>query len=76
MAITLKEAKALEHGDYIHHITAINATGSPQRFRVNGRPKTWKTRPDEVRVPLKRGMYQYGYLNQHNMHEFSLGYGS
>jgi len=76
MAITLEQAKALKNGDHIHHNTATNADGTPQRFRISGKPKTWKTRPNEVKVPIKRGMYENGYLTEDNIAEFSLGYGS
>ena len=76
MAITLQEAKELQHGVTVHHVSATNADGTPQRFRVSGKPKTWKTRPNEVKVPVKRGMYENGYLTQDNISEFSLGYGS
>lgn len=33
------------------------------RIRVNGKPKTWKTRPNDVEVPYKYGMYEHGYLS-------------
>ena len=76
MAITLAQAKELKYGVTIHHVTAKNADGTPQRFRVSGKPKTWKTRPNEVRVPVKRGLYENGYLTERNIAEFSLGYGN
>lgn len=76
MAITLQQAKELRYGDQVHHISATNADGTPQRFRVSGKPKTWKTRPNNVRVPIKRGMYENGYLDHDNIKEFNLGYGS
>jgi len=72
--ITLKQAKALKYGDYVHHKTAKNSDGTPQRFRVNGKPKTWKRSPERVQVPVKRGMYEFGYLTEHNISEFNLGY--
>lgn len=31
-------------------------------WRRNGATKTWVTRPDEFRVPVKHGMYAYGYI--------------
>ena len=61
--ITLDEAKALTHGDILHHRTNRNADGSAQRWRVNGKVKRWKTRPDEIQVPLKYGLRGYGYLD-------------
>ena len=74
--ITLEQAKALKYGDHVHHVSAINADGTPQRFRVSGKPKTWKTRPNEVKVPVKRGMYENGYITEHNIDEVNLGYGN
>lgn len=41
-----------------------------ENWRSNGKCKTWKTRPDEFRLPIKFGMYGYGYLTQDNAHEF------
>ena len=34
-----------------------------QRIYVrNGKTRTWKTRPEDFRVPVKRGLYEYGYV--------------
>lgn len=76
MAITLSQAKALKPGNYIHHVDDKNADGTPRRWRVTGRPKTWKTRPDEVRVPLKYGLRGYDSLTEHDLNQVNLGYGS
>ena len=70
--MNLSEAKGLMGGMVIYAKHYHNADGTKQRFKVNGQVKTWKTRPDEVRVPLKRGLYEYGYLDHDNMGEFSL----
>lgn len=40
------------------------------RWRVNGALKTWKTRPEEFRLPIKHGLRDYGYIEQHNVGEF------
>lgn len=74
--MTLEQAKTLTYGQHVHHVSVTNADGTPQRFKVTGKVKTWKTRPSEVRVPIKRGMYEHGYLDHHNISEFNLGYGS
>lgn len=55
-----------------HHISATNADGTPQRFRANGKCKTWKTRPDDFRVPVKRGMYTFGYITPQNAALFNV----
>lgn len=33
-----------------------------REFRVSGKPKTWKTRPNDVKVPVKYGLYENAYL--------------
>jgi hypothetical protein len=64
--------EALDLGTIIYHMTERNADGSAQRWRVNGRIKLWKTRPTHFRVPLKQGMYNFGYLTHDNADEFTL----
>ena len=60
--MTVDEAKSLHLGQIIFHTLFTNADGSPRRWRVNGAVKTWKTRPDDVRVPIKHGMWDYDYV--------------
>lgn len=55
MAITLEQAKNLKYGDVLHHSVNKNSDGTCQRWRVNGKPQTWKTRLNNVRVPVKTG---------------------
>lgn len=62
--MTLSEAKSLRHGQTLYHHTLRNADGSPLRVRVTGKVKTWKTRPGEVRVPAKHGLYAHTYITQ------------
>ena len=70
--ITLAQAKTLKYGDILYHRTNRNADGSAQRWKVNGRPKTWVTRPNQVRVPLKHGLYTYDYLTESDLELVSL----
>ena len=70
--ITLEQAKSLKPGDILYHVKNKNADGSAQRWKVNGIPKTWKTRPLEVRVPLKHGMYTFDYITEKDLHIVSL----
>ena len=67
MAITLEQAKALSYRDTLYHTRQRNADGTPQRWRVNGKVKVWKTRPDEVRIPVKHGLYSYDYLTHRDL---------
>jgi hypothetical protein len=34
----------------------------PMILRRNGQTVTWKTRPEDYRVPVKHGLYQFGYI--------------
>lgn len=44
--------------------------GKVYRWRRNGKTQTWKTRPDEFKVPVKYGLYQYAYITDANAHMF------
>jgi len=63
MAITLEQAKQLNYGQELWHVNLKNADKTPMRFRVSGNVKTWKRDANRIRVPLKRGLYQNGYLS-------------
>lgn len=57
-------------GSVLYHTEARNRDGTPQRWRVNGQPKLWKTRPKEFMLPVKHGMYTYNRVTEINCHEF------
>ena len=42
----------------------------PIRWRVNGKCKTWKRNPERFQLPIKHGLYSYGYLTNENAHLF------
>jgi len=67
MALTLEQAKSLSHGQILYHVEYRNSDGTPQRWRVSGKPKVWKTRPGEVRVPIMHGLYSHDYLDQRSL---------
>ena len=70
--ITLEQAKNLKYGQILHHVTNKNADGTPQRWRVNGKPKIWKRSPKQVQVPIKHGLYSYGYITENDLDLISL----
>lgn len=45
-------------------------TESIERWRRSGRTQTWKTRPDEFRVPIKYGLYKSHEITEHNAGAF------
>ena len=74
VCITIDQAKNLMVGEIIYHLSPIrkNADGSMQRWKVNGQVKTWKRNLNRIQVPLKHGLYTYGYLTEENLSEFTL----
>jgi len=41
-----------------------------ERWRANGRCKTWKRDPNAFMLPIKHGLKSYAYLNEANAHLF------
>jgi hypothetical protein len=70
--MNINEAKALKNGDMVHHVSRKNADGTPMRARVTS-VKTWKTRPDDVEVHVKHGMYDYAVFSAYELHEIERG---
>ena len=70
--ITLEEAKNLYIGQIIYHRHNKNADGTPQRWKVNGQVQRWIRKPNEIKVPLKHGLYMYGYLTKNDLSVVSL----
>jgi hypothetical protein len=74
--ITKEQAMTLRHGQELHYTgngmckRTIGPRGgvkeSITRVRVSGMCKTWKTRPEEFRVPIKYGLYESGELTHQN----------
>jgi hypothetical protein len=54
-----------------YHRPKIN-TDICHRWRINGKSKTWKTRPEEFKIPIKFGLYEHGYLTHENAANFFL----
>ena len=70
--MTLDEAKALQKGDRVYSMESKDADGSASKWRVTGEVQTWKRDESRVRVPLKRGLYEYCALTEEELHLFSL----
>jgi len=59
-------------GNTLYHTTLRNVDGTPQRWKVNGEIKLWKTRPYDFSVPIKHGLRDFSYLTHVNAYEFYL----
>lgn len=47
-------------------------TENVTRCRPSGKCQTWKTRPDEFRLPVKHGLYESGEITHRNCSDFHL----
>ena len=70
--ITIDEAKSLTVGTILYHTQAKDSKGNPQKWRVFGKPQTWKRDTNRVSVPLKHGLYTHSTLTEKNLYYFSL----
>ena len=70
--ITLDQAKELYIGQIVYHVNNRNADGTPQRWKINGKVKTWKRTPSRVSIPIKHGLYSYDYITENDFHLVSL----
>lgn len=72
MPITLAQAKKLKNHQIVYTPGFYNADGTTQKWRVSGMPKTWKTQPNRVQVPIKRGLREHMHITEDNLYGFSL----
>lgn len=42
----------------------------PLNWKANGKLKTWKRSPERFRLPIKHGLYSYGYIDETNLKLF------
>ncbi len=56
-------AQNLCKGQTLYHKDRRNADGTAQRWKVTS-VKTWKTRPDCVRVKLQNGLRNFGTIDE------------
>ena len=70
--LTLEKAKTLKRCDIIYHKINKNSNGTHQKWKVNGKIKLWLTDKNRFQIPVKHGLYSYGYIDQHNFKEFMI----
>lgn len=72
--MNLRQAKALKTGQIVHY-TGRGPCGKNNaviRVKVNGAVLTWKRDPDRVKVPVKRGLYEYTYITESNLSDWHI----
>ena len=60
--MSAQEAQRLSYSD---RLMFLDTPTTVRECRVTGKPKTWKTRPGHVRVPIKYGMYESSYADSY-----------
>ena len=65
--ITKDQAMTKRH---FSHVTLKDSRGNPVVCRANGKCQTWKTRPNDFKLPVKYGLYQYFYITPENADEW------
>ena len=71
--MTRQEAVNATYRQTLYHRIVKNKDGSALRCRVNGKCKTWKTHPQDFRLPIKHGFNGFGYIDQDNADNWSIG---
>lgn len=70
--ITKDIAASLTYRDTLHHKRKTNSDGTPVRCRVNGKCQTWKTRPDDFKLPVKHGLNECFYITPFNADDWEV----
>ena len=70
--LTLADISNISHRSILKHKVLKNKDGSALRCRINGKIKTWKTRPGEFQVPVKHGLRDCFYINQNTISDWYL----
>lgn len=70
--LTKEQAVALRYGQELHHVSKKDSRGAPMRIRVSGKCQTWKTRPNDFKLPVKYGLYENGYITPSNADDWRL----
>ena len=70
--MTLDEAKGLHYRQTLYDKIYRNHDGTPARWRVNGKVKTWKHDLNRIEIPIKRGLYETHYLTEKTIKDVSL----
>lgn len=69
--ITKEILQKMKGVGYLHHMHLKDFSGAPVLIRLNGKLKTWKTRPEEFQQPVRQGLYSYFYITHENCEQWT-----
>ena len=55
---------------YFKHASLKDSRGNPVKCRASGKCQTWKTRPEEFKLPVKYGLDKSFYITPENAAEW------
>lgn len=70
--LSLEEAKNLKYGNTVYFRKENDSRGALKKVKVNGQVKTWKRNTERVQIPWKYGLYDYGYITELYLDDWTL----
>lgn len=67
----VNQRTALDARYFWHKTHKLADKRTALRAYRSGATKTWRTRPNEFRIPIKFNMYRSGYITDRNAHEWT-----
>ena len=69
--ITFDQALKSTRGQVLVHVSLKDSQGAAKKCRVNGKCKTWTTKPGEFKLPVMYGLRNAFYIDHINANEWS-----
>ena len=67
--LSLEDKKQLKNGDHVYLPCTNHSNkhfGAFLEVKINGKPKTWKRKPERVQIPYKYGLWEHGYITEND----------
>jgi hypothetical protein len=65
--VTKQDCISARYGDHFRYLQGTYSRSKElKKVRVSGKCQTWKTRPDDFKLPVKYGMYESLYITPEN----------
>jgi hypothetical protein len=68
--LLLEALGSVERGKQFHEANYFHCVLDGKSWRRNGKTKTWKRNATKFQIPVKHGLYDYGYITDENFNLF------